>query len=96
MSDSWVGTVSAVTTALRYGMISCLLFIVVQVVYEVTVVTGDTQNAGTDTNIFITVSGANGSTEEMLLMKNEDRYRFTIGLIHTKHSHQLLLLHFMP
>lgn len=44
-----------------------------QVVYETTVVTGDTQYAGTDTNIFLTVFGANGSTEEMLLPKMEDR-----------------------
>lgn len=44
-----------------------------QVVYEITVVTGDTQYAGTDTNIFITVFGANGSTEEILLPKNDDR-----------------------
>ncbi|XP_028314075.1 lipoxygenase homology domain-containing protein 1 isoform X3 [Gouania willdenowi] len=36
--------------------------------------TGDTQSAGTDTNIFLTVFGANGSTEEMLLQKNEDRF----------------------
>uniref|UniRef100_A0A673G4B6 PLAT domain-containing protein n=1 Tax=Sinocyclocheilus rhinocerous TaxID=307959 RepID=A0A673G4B6_9TELE len=46
----------------------------VEVVYEVTVVTGDTQNAGTDTNIFITVFGANGSMEEMLLAKHADRF----------------------
>ncbi|XP_057675207.1 lipoxygenase homology domain-containing protein 1-like isoform X3 [Corythoichthys intestinalis] len=45
-----------------------------KVIYEVTVVTGDIQNAGTDTNIFMTVFGANGSTEEMLLQKNEDRF----------------------
>lgn len=44
-----------------------------QIIYEVTVVTGDVQNAGTDTNIFLSVFGANGSTEEMLLQKNEDR-----------------------
>lgn len=36
-------------------------------------VTGDVQNAGTDTRIFMSVFGANGSTEEMLLEKNEDR-----------------------
>nr|XP_055024965.1 lipoxygenase homology domain-containing protein 1 isoform X1 [Misgurnus anguillicaudatus] len=48
--------------------------IIRKVVYEVTVVTGDIQNAGTDTNIFITVFGANGGTEEMLLSKNEDRF----------------------
>ncbi|KAK2899220.1 hypothetical protein Q8A67_010638 [Cirrhinus molitorella] len=48
--------------------------IIRKVVYEVTVVTGDTQNAGTDTNIFITVFGANGSMEEMLLAKHEDRF----------------------
>lgn len=45
-----------------------------QVIYEVTVVTGDVQNAGTDTKIYMSVFGANGSTEEMLLQKNEDRY----------------------
>uniref|UniRef100_A0A3P8VXR6 PLAT domain-containing protein n=1 Tax=Cynoglossus semilaevis TaxID=244447 RepID=A0A3P8VXR6_CYNSE len=43
------------------------------VIYSVTVVTGDIQCAGTDTNIFLTVYGANGSTEEMLLPKNRDR-----------------------
>ncbi|XP_058639791.1 lipoxygenase homology domain-containing protein 1 isoform X4 [Onychostoma macrolepis] len=48
--------------------------IIRKVVYEVTVVTGDTQNAGTDTNIFISVFGANGSMEEMLLAKHEDRF----------------------
>uniref|UniRef100_A0A3B5A4D6 Lipoxygenase homology domain-containing protein 1-like n=1 Tax=Stegastes partitus TaxID=144197 RepID=A0A3B5A4D6_9TELE len=46
----------------------------VEVVYSATVVTGDTQYAGTDTNVFLTVYGANGSTEEMLLPKNEDRF----------------------
>uniref|UniRef100_A0A3Q3FUX6 Lipoxygenase homology PLAT domains 1b n=1 Tax=Labrus bergylta TaxID=56723 RepID=A0A3Q3FUX6_9LABR len=46
----------------------------VEVIYSATVVTGDTQYAGTDTNIFLTVFGANGSTEEMLLPKNEDRF----------------------
>ncbi|XP_060788698.1 lipoxygenase homology domain-containing protein 1 [Neoarius graeffei] len=48
--------------------------IIQKVVYEITVVTGDTQYAGTDTNIFITVFGANGSTEEILLPKNDDRF----------------------
>lgn len=50
-----------------------LFFLNCQVIYEVTVVTGDVQNAGTDTNIYMSVFGANGSTEEMLLQKNEDR-----------------------
>uniref|UniRef100_A0A3Q2ZDP0 Lipoxygenase homology PLAT domains 1b n=1 Tax=Kryptolebias marmoratus TaxID=37003 RepID=A0A3Q2ZDP0_KRYMA len=45
----------------------------VEVIYSITVVTGDTQYAGTDTNIFLTVFGANGSTEEMLLPKRGDR-----------------------
>ncbi|CAF95583.1 unnamed protein product, partial [Tetraodon nigroviridis] len=40
----------------------------------VTVVTGDVQNAGTDTLIYLSVFGANGGTEEMLLQKNEDRF----------------------
>lgn len=47
-----------------------------KVIYSVTVVTGDTQYAGTDTRIYLTVFGANGSTEEMLLPKNEDRLVF--------------------
>uniref|UniRef100_A0A3B3YEH1 PLAT domain-containing protein n=1 Tax=Poecilia mexicana TaxID=48701 RepID=A0A3B3YEH1_9TELE len=46
----------------------------VEVIYELTVVTGDVQNAGTDTKIFMSVFGANGSTEEILLQKNEDRF----------------------
>ncbi|KAM7392648.1 hypothetical protein PAMA_007662 [Pampus argenteus] len=45
-----------------------------KIIYEVTVVTGDVQNAGTDTQIYMSVFGANGSTEEMLLQKNEDRF----------------------
>ncbi|KAM7368820.1 hypothetical protein PAMP_013127 [Pampus punctatissimus] len=45
-----------------------------KIIYEVTVVMGDVQNAGTDTQIFMSVFGANGSTEEMLLQKNEDRF----------------------
>ncbi|XP_062273857.1 lipoxygenase homology domain-containing protein 1 [Scomber scombrus] len=53
---------------------SSTINIIRKVVYSATVVTGDTQYAGTDTNIFLTVFGANGSTEEMLLPKNEDRF----------------------
>ncbi|XP_061672103.1 LOW QUALITY PROTEIN: lipoxygenase homology domain-containing protein 1-like [Syngnathoides biaculeatus] len=45
-----------------------------KVIYSATVVTGDTRYTGTDGNIFLTVFGANGSTEEMLLPKNEDRF----------------------
>uniref|UniRef100_A0A3B4YR02 Lipoxygenase homology PLAT domains 1 n=1 Tax=Seriola lalandi dorsalis TaxID=1841481 RepID=A0A3B4YR02_SERLL len=51
---------------------SSTINIIRKVIYSATVVTGDTQEAGTDTNIFLTVFGANGSTEEMLLPKNED------------------------
>ncbi|XP_043570379.1 lipoxygenase homology domain-containing protein 1-like [Chiloscyllium plagiosum] len=42
--------------------------------YEITVITGDVQNGGTDANIYMSVFGANGSTEEMLLHKNGDRF----------------------
>ncbi|KAL0965208.1 hypothetical protein UPYG_G00278200 [Umbra pygmaea] len=45
-----------------------------KIIYEVTVVTGDIQNAGTDTQIYLTVFGANGTTEEIPLQKNEDRF----------------------
>ncbi|XP_027888486.1 lipoxygenase homology domain-containing protein 1 [Xiphophorus couchianus] len=53
---------------------SSTINIIRKVIYSVSVVTGDTQYAGTDTNIFLTVYGANGSTEEMLLPKNGDRF----------------------
>ncbi|XP_011477254.1 lipoxygenase homology domain-containing protein 1-like [Oryzias latipes] len=53
---------------------STTINIIRKVVYSATVVTGDVQYAGTDTNIFLTVCGANGSTEEMLLPKNGDRF----------------------
>ncbi|XP_071008463.1 lipoxygenase homology domain-containing protein 1 [Oncorhynchus clarkii lewisi] len=45
-----------------------------KIIYEVTVVTGDVQNAGTDTQIYVSVFGTNGTTEEILLQKNEDRF----------------------
>uniref|UniRef100_A0A3Q3WIH2 PLAT domain-containing protein n=1 Tax=Mola mola TaxID=94237 RepID=A0A3Q3WIH2_MOLML len=51
---------------------SSTINIIRKVIYSATVVTGDIQYAGTDTRIFLTVYGANGSTEEMLLQKNED------------------------
>ncbi|XP_060927887.1 lipoxygenase homology domain-containing protein 1 [Limanda limanda] len=53
---------------------SSTINIIRKVIYSASVVTGDTQYAGTDTNIFLTVFGANGSTEEMLLPKNEIRF----------------------
>ncbi|XP_037981638.1 lipoxygenase homology domain-containing protein 1 isoform X2 [Motacilla alba alba] len=46
----------------------------IKILYEVTVVTGDTEGGGTDANIFMTVFGSNGNTEEMLLEKNGDRF----------------------
>uniref|UniRef100_W5L5M4 Lipoxygenase homology PLAT domains 1 n=1 Tax=Astyanax mexicanus TaxID=7994 RepID=W5L5M4_ASTMX len=44
----------------------------VEVIYEVTVVTGDVQHAGTDTQIYITVYGKYGTSEEIPLPKLED------------------------
>lgn len=43
-------------------------------IYEATVITGDVQHAGTDTQIYMTVFGVYGTSEEMLLPKLEDRY----------------------
>ncbi|KAL1253398.1 hypothetical protein QQF64_018091 [Cirrhinus molitorella] len=45
-----------------------------KVIYEVTVITGDVQHAGTDTQIYMTVFGVYGTSEEMLLPKLEDRF----------------------
>ncbi|KGL83888.1 Lipoxygenase homology domain-containing protein 1, partial [Tinamus guttatus] len=45
-----------------------------KILYEVTVVTGDIESGGTDANIFMTVFGSNGKTEELQLEKNGDRY----------------------
>ncbi|XP_062409544.1 lipoxygenase homology domain-containing protein 1-like [Sardina pilchardus] len=55
-------------------MDAIIISIAQKIIYEITVVTGDVQNAGTDTQIYLTVFGANGSSEEMLLPKNEDRF----------------------
>ncbi|XP_068279481.1 lipoxygenase homology domain-containing protein 1 [Nyctibius grandis] len=45
-----------------------------KILYEVTVVTGDIEGGGTDASIFMTVFGSNGTTEEMQLEKNGDRF----------------------
>uniref|UniRef100_A0A8C2Q311 Lipoxygenase homology domains 1a n=1 Tax=Cyprinus carpio TaxID=7962 RepID=A0A8C2Q311_CYPCA len=45
-----------------------------KVIYQVTVITGDVQHAGTDTQIYMTVFGVYGTSEEMLLPKLEDRF----------------------
>uniref|UniRef100_A0A8C4UPX1 Lipoxygenase homology domains 1 n=1 Tax=Falco tinnunculus TaxID=100819 RepID=A0A8C4UPX1_FALTI len=46
----------------------------VEILYEVTVVTGDIESGGTDASIFMMVFGSNGNTEEMQLDKNGDRF----------------------
>ncbi|XP_078530890.1 lipoxygenase homology domain-containing protein 1 isoform X2 [Lissotriton helveticus] len=45
-----------------------------KILYEITVVTGDVQNGGTDSSVYMTCFGASGSSEEMLLPKNGDRF----------------------
>ncbi|KAM4708199.1 lipoxygenase homology domain-containing protein 1 [Discoglossus pictus] len=45
-----------------------------KILYEITVVTGDVPNGGTDANIYMTCYGASGSSEEMLLPKCGDRF----------------------
>ncbi|KAM6301572.1 lipoxygenase homology domain-containing protein 1 [Podargus strigoides] len=45
-----------------------------KILYEVTVVTGDIEGGGTDTSIFMTVFGSSGTTEEIQLEKNGDRF----------------------
>nr|XP_009664467.1 PREDICTED: lipoxygenase homology domain-containing protein 1 [Struthio camelus australis] len=45
-----------------------------KILYEVTVVTGDIESGGTDANIYMTVFGSNGKTEELQLEKNGDRF----------------------
>lgn len=44
-----------------------------QVLYEMTVWTGDVVGGGTDSNIFMTLYGINGSTEEVQLDKKKAR-----------------------
>uniref|UniRef100_A0A2K5MMQ5 Lipoxygenase homology domain-containing protein 1 n=1 Tax=Cercocebus atys TaxID=9531 RepID=A0A2K5MMQ5_CERAT len=46
----------------------------VKVLYEMTVWTGDVVGGGTDSNIFMTLYGINGSTEEMQLDKKKARF----------------------
>ncbi|XP_071988971.1 lipoxygenase homology domain-containing protein 1 isoform X1 [Engystomops pustulosus] len=45
-----------------------------KILYEVTVITGDIPNGGTDANIYMTCFGASGASEEMLLPKCGDRF----------------------
>ncbi|XP_070308726.1 lipoxygenase homology domain-containing protein 1 isoform X5 [Odocoileus virginianus] len=45
-----------------------------QVLYEMTVWTGDVVGGGTDSNIFMTLYGINGSTEEVKLDKKKARF----------------------
>ncbi|XP_029436484.1 lipoxygenase homology domain-containing protein 1 [Rhinatrema bivittatum] len=45
-----------------------------KILYEIKVVTGDIQNAGTDSSVYMTCFGASGISEEMLLPKNGDRF----------------------
>ncbi|KAG8456825.1 hypothetical protein GDO86_002563 [Hymenochirus boettgeri] len=45
-----------------------------KVLYEVTVITGDVPNGGTDANIYMICFGASGSSEEMLLPKGDGRF----------------------
>ncbi|XP_055478765.1 lipoxygenase homology domain-containing protein 1 isoform X2 [Psammomys obesus] len=46
----------------------------VEVLYEMTVWTGDVVGGGTDSNIFMTLYGINGSTEEVQLDKKKARF----------------------
>ncbi|XP_028915161.1 lipoxygenase homology domain-containing protein 1 [Ornithorhynchus anatinus] len=46
----------------------------VKILYEMTIWTGDIEGGGTDSNIFMTLYGVNGSTEEMQLDKKKDRF----------------------
>ncbi|XP_076139289.1 lipoxygenase homology domain-containing protein 1-like [Alosa pseudoharengus] len=62
------------TTRVLHIMDAVVISIAQKIIYEVTVVTGDVQNAGTDTQIYLTIFGANGSSDEKLLPKNEDRF----------------------
>uniref|UniRef100_F7CL93 Lipoxygenase homology PLAT domains 1 n=1 Tax=Ornithorhynchus anatinus TaxID=9258 RepID=F7CL93_ORNAN len=45
-----------------------------EILYEMTIWTGDIEGGGTDSNIFMTLYGVNGSTEEMQLDKKKDRF----------------------
>jgi len=47
--------------------------------YEVVVVTGDKQNAGTDSNVFITIFGKTGATKKTHLKSIKNRKPFQQG-----------------
>ena len=53
-----------------------------QVLYEMTVWTGDVVGGGTDSNIFMTLYGINGSTEEVQLDKKKARYLEVASALH--------------
>ena len=42
--------------------------------YEVTIHTGDKQNAGTDSQVFLKAFGANGATSDVVVEKLSERF----------------------
>ncbi|KAL2100047.1 hypothetical protein ACEWY4_004441 [Coilia grayii] len=61
------------TTRLLHVMDAEVVTIVPKIIYEITMTTGDEQNAGTDSQLYVTVFGVNGTTMEIPLPKNGDR-----------------------
>uniref|UniRef100_A0A672RND3 PLAT domain-containing protein n=1 Tax=Sinocyclocheilus grahami TaxID=75366 RepID=A0A672RND3_SINGR len=51
-----------------------------KMIYEVTVITGDVQHAGTDTQIYMTVFGVYGTSEEMLLFERGQKDTFNLEI----------------
>ncbi|XP_063067192.1 lipoxygenase homology domain-containing protein 1-like [Engraulis encrasicolus] len=62
------------TTRVLNVMDAEMINIKTKVIYEITVGTGDVQYGGTDSHLYLTAFGANGSSSEMLLPKNGDRF----------------------
>lgn len=59
--------------------VSCVCEIIVFSDYEVVVVTGDKQNAGTDSNVYITIYGKTGATAKTILKSNKKKDPFQTG-----------------
>ena len=59
---------------------------VTEVSYKVTVYTGDVSGAGTDSNVFITMTGENGDTGERQLSEANNTNKFERNQVGRKSS----------
>lgn len=59
---------------LRTVIFVLILFVIIEVPYEIEVHTGDVRGAGTDANVFVVLYGKEGKSEEFWLRSKTDNF----------------------